>query len=75
MTAKNGARRERLYIIGFIVCAIALLGTPGALETDGITTGEAIWQISVLTIGGLWFWNLIRIEETRACRYGRRARA
>lgn len=75
MTAINGAGRERLYIIGFILCGIMLLGTAGAAEIDSITMGEAIWQICVSTIGGLWFWNLIRIEETRACRYGRRARA
>jgi hypothetical protein len=74
MTAINGARRERLYIIGFILCGIMLLGTAGAAEIDSITMGEAIWQICVSTIGGLWFWNMIRIEETRACRYGRRAR-
>lgn len=74
MTARNGARRERLYIIGFILCGIMLLGTAGAADVDSITLGEAVWQISVCTIGGFWFWNLIRIEETRACRYGKRAK-
>jgi len=42
MTAINGARRERLYIIGFILCGIMLLGTAGAAEIDSITMGEAI---------------------------------
>ena len=75
MTAKNGARRERLYIIGFVLCFIMLPGTAGAAEIDSITMGEAIWQICVSTIGGLWFWNMIRIEETRACRNWRRTRS
>ena len=68
MTAKNGARRERLYIIGIILCVIALLGTLGAFETDGITAGEAIWQSCVFGIGAVWFLKMSRIEERRACR-------
>ena len=66
-------RKERLYVIAICIYAIMLLGTAGAYEHGNMTFLESLYQIGVLTAGGLWFWNLIRIEETRAAHATRRA--
>lgn len=59
-------RKERLYAVAILIYAIMILGTTGAYECNNITLWESIYQIAVLTFGGLFWWNLIRIEETRA---------
>ena len=59
-------RKERLYAVAILIYAIMILGTAGAYECDNITLWESIYQITVLMVGGLFWWNLIRIEETRA---------
>lgn len=64
----DGSRRKTFYIVGFVFFGIMFLGTVGAEETGSITLGEAIWQSCVFGIGALWFLNMIRIEERRACR-------
>lgn len=61
-------RKERLYVIAILIYVIVILGTGGAYECNNITLGESMYQIFVLLLGGLWWWNLIRIEETRAAK-------
>ena len=59
-------RKERLYAIAILIYAIMILGTAGAYEYGNLTFWQSAYQIGVFMIGCLWFWNLIRIEETRA---------
>ena len=65
-------RKERLYATAILIYAVIILGTGGAYECNNITLCESVYQIVVLMVGGLWWWNLIRIEETRAARSPRR---
>ena len=58
-------RKETLYAIAIAIYAIMILGTGGAYECGNITLWESIYQIFVLLLGCLLWWNLIRIEETR----------
>lgn len=58
----------KLYAIGVLLCAILLLGTAGAMELGNLTFNEGLWQIAISVTGGLWLWNLLRIEETRAAK-------
>lgn len=62
---------KTLYAIAVFIFSVLLLGTAGAVEQGMITFGEALWQIGISMAAGLWFWNLLRIEENRSCRKGR----
>lgn len=72
MNRHEGIRRERLYAVGILLMAVMMFGTVGALECDTITISQGCWQIVWSLIGGLVFWNGIRLEETRMCRRGRK---
>ena len=65
---KRNEGRKTLYIVALIIHAVLLLGTFGAIECDYLTISGAMWQIIILFAGAFWWWNLIRIEETRAAR-------
>lgn len=67
-------KRSKLYLIAVLISAIFNIGTAGALELEKITLFEACWQIGFGLAMGLWFWNLLRLEETRAARVVHRSR-
>lgn len=60
--------KKNLYAIAVLVFSIFLFGTAGAMELNVITFEEGCWQIAVSMVSALWFWNLLRIEETRQAR-------
>lgn len=60
--------KTKLYMVAEFIFGIMLLGTVGAAERGVISFEDACWQIVVLLIGGLWFLNLLRIEEIREVR-------
>lgn len=63
---KERIRKEFLYAAGIVIYVIFIFGSAFAYDYGNITLWETVYQIFVLLAGGLWWWNLIRIEETRA---------
>lgn len=64
-------RKKTLYAIAVLCNAILMLGGAGSIELNALTYEEGLWQIVLSMISGLWWWNLLRIEENRSCRKGR----
>lgn len=60
--------RSNLYAVAVFLFAVLMLGTSGAVMVGSITLTEGIWQTVVSMVGGLFFWNLLRLEETRTAR-------
>lgn len=69
----EGIRKERLYALAVLIYVLMILGTVGAYDFGSMTFGELAYQIGILAVGGIWWWYLIRLEETRAAT-SRRAR-
>lgn len=61
-------KKRKLYTAAILIYAVIIMGTFGAYECGNMTFGWMAWQIVILIAGILWFWNLIRIEDTRAAR-------
>lgn len=61
-------KKRKLYAAAILIYAVIIMGTFGAYECGNMTFGWMAWQIVILIAGILWFWNLIRIEDTRAAR-------
>lgn len=72
MRVEGSERRERIYAVGCLLASILLFGTVGGLDCDTISIEQGIWQTIWSLILGLWCWNGIRLEETRAARSPRR---
>lgn len=63
--------KKNLYAIGVLLSALLMLGGAGSIEMGSLTYEEGLWQIVISMASGLWWWNLLRIEENRTCRRGR----
>ena len=72
MRVEGSERRERIYAVGCLLAAVLLFGTVGGLDCDTISIEQGIWQTIWGLILGLWCFNGIRLEETRAARRPRR---
>ena len=68
MRVEGGERRERIYAVGCLLASILLFGTVGGLDCDTISIEQGIWQTIWSLILGLWCYNGVRLEETRAAR-------
>jgi hypothetical protein len=68
MRIKGTEKRKRLYAIGCLLATILIIGTGGAMELDTIGFGQGCWQVVCGVALGLWCWNGLRLEETRAAR-------
>ena len=60
--------RGRLYFVAVLLFILVLVATAIETRSGFISVYDACWQIIVSMLGGLWFWNLLRIETLRAAR-------
>lgn len=58
--------KRAIYAIVILLCSLLMLGTAGAMENNSIGFYQGCIQIVSGMIVGLFFWNLLRIEENRA---------
>lgn len=64
--------RSKLYLIGALACVFLLLVTAIENWLDALTPFERAYQALIGMFGGLWFSDLVWLEETRAAHRCRR---
>jgi hypothetical protein len=61
-------RRGKIYFTAVLLFIVVLVMSTFETRAGYATVYDLCWQIIVSTIGGLWFWNLLRIEMIRTAR-------
>lgn len=65
-------RRKKLYEVGMYLSIAFFIGTAIGIWLFHAAFKESIMQLCISEAGFFWWWNLVRLEETRAARRLRR---